>query len=154
MVREDFRNDECLVQVFGLKLSLLIQEKGVLQDSYVQNEPRRLTKSKQFTSLAIGNEHSLALTSSGQIFGFGKGYCGEMHSKEPVLLPLSADVDPSTKFVKIASGAHHCAAIDSKGLVYTWGDGTGGGLFSLGGLLSAGGGQLGQGKDKTIISPK
>lgn len=111
--------------------------------SYIQEEPRKLIKSKKFTQLAIGERFTLGLSQTGEIYGWGAGFLGsESASNEPVVLPLP---NPAKKIVAIAAGSRHAAAIDSDGQVLTWG---------FGGDWYKGGGQLGHGSTEAVDHPK
>jgi len=115
---------------------------GLGESVYVQEEPRKLVKSKKFSQLAIGELFTLGLTHDGQVFGWGHGFLGpKSQSNEPVLLPTPS----STKITYVAAGAKHAAAIDSAGQVLTWG---------FGGDWYKGGGQLGHGTTDSHNEPK
>ena len=49
---------------------------GLLEDSYIQVEPRRLIKSKDYVSMACGSTFTLVLSANGKLFGFGQGFLG------------------------------------------------------------------------------
>lgn len=119
-----------------------MQKDGLFEKQYVQEAPRRLLKSKRFSSIAIGEHFTLALTSSGEVFGWGKDFINkskETQSKEPV--PIITD----KKINFIAAGARHAAVIDSNGLIHTWGHG---------GDWYRGGGQLGHGNKESCDQPR
>eukprot|EP00605_Chrysophyceae_sp_TOSAG23-4_P002468 GSChrysophyteH1.ASY1.ANO1.2727.1 assembled CDS len=114
-------------------------------DSYIQEEPRRLLKSKTYTALACGREFSLGLTGSGDIYGWGRGFAGkDSQSNIPLPLDMSAVKDLGRHIVKIAAGPEHAAAIDNEGHVLTWGNN--GGWYD-------GGGQLGHGNTDSLSKP-
>ena len=55
----------------------------------VQEEPRRLLKSKTFTKVAVGDTFTIALDNNGNLFGWGSGFYGkESSSREPIPLAL------------------------------------------------------------------
>ncbi len=115
-------------------------------DHYIQHDPRRLVKSKGYTSLAIGKEYTLGLTDSGDVYGWGKGFAGvDAQSNIPLPINFSAAKDIGRHIVKIAAGPAHCAAIDNEGHVLTWGNN--GGWYD-------GGGQLGHGNTDSLNTPK
>ena len=91
---------------------------GFLEESYIQEEPRRLVKSKQYRQVACGENCTLALTDTGHLFGWGQGFLGpDSKSKEPQIFP------GDQTYTSIAAGKRHMAAIDKNGMVYTWGYG-------------------------------
>lgn len=97
---------------------------------YVQEEPRKLLRSKKFNSVAIGPNHTFAVSNTGDLFAWGKEFLDkESHSKEPVAIA------PGLKVKSVAAGPRHSAVIGLDGLVYTWGHG---------GSWMSGGGQLGK----------
>lgn len=98
---------------------------------YIQEVPRKLVKSKRFEKVAIGPHHTLAVTNTGDLYGWGKGFAGkDSQSNEPAPIVV-ADV----KFKHVACGYQHNAAVSVDGQVYTWGHG--GSWFSGGGQLGA-----------------
>ena len=107
-------------------------------DSYVQEEPRRLVKSKSFTTVAVGGTYTLALNESGQLFGWGQRFV-KTQSDVPQILSVDK------KYTHISAGSKHAAAVDTDGQVHTWGDG--GGWFQ-------GGGQLGHDNYDSVEDPK
>mmetsp|Transcript_28737 Transcript_28737/g.27525 ORF Transcript_28737/g.27525 Transcript_28737/m.27525 type:complete len:411 (+) Transcript_28737:113-1345(+) len=110
-----------------------------LQQNYVQEEPRRIVKSKEYKQVAIGTAYTLLLSETGHLFGCGKGFLGAIESKSPQIFP------GTRTYSHIAAGPTHCAAIDMEGQVYTWGNG---------GSWLAGGGQLGHNNTKEVKEPK
>ena len=73
-------------------------------------------KAFQVTSLACGARHTLALTSSQEIFTWGSGCCGQLGhgSRHDELLPRPLQGLHKTKDLRahaIAAGAYHSAAI-------------------------------------------
>ena len=113
---------------------------GFLDDKYIQEEPRRLVKSKQYVKVACGENFTLALTDAGHLYGWGQGFLdAESKSREPQIFP------GQTLYTSIAAGKRHSAAIDKDGLVYTWG---------YGGSWMQGGGQLGHNALESEDKPK
>lgn len=111
---------------------------GILSESYIQSEPRRLIKSKGFTTVAIGGTYTLALNETGQLFGWG-----DMFGKDKSNTPHAVPTD--TTFTHLAAGTRHAAAVDIDGQVHTWG--SSGGWFG-------GGGQLGHNSYDSVAVPK
>ncbi len=81
------------------------------------------------TQLAAGDEHSLALTSSGQLYAFGYNYYGQLGSATnngtnnptptPTLVTLPGASGPLTQ---IAAGYGHSLALTSSGQLYAFGE--------------------------------
>jgi len=77
------------------------------------------------TAIAAGGDHSMALDSQGNLWGWGNNLHGQLGisdqkvetSKVPRLLPFPQN----TRFTKIAAGATHSLAIDSAGNLWAWG---------------------------------
>lgn len=114
--------------------------KGLMGETYIQTEPRKLVRSKRFSSIAIGDGFTLGLTHDGELFGWGKNFQKGCDSKEPILITVPF-ASSGSKVVSISAGAKHACIIDSEGLVYSWGEGGTSGMLSFMG----GGGQLGHG---------
>ena len=137
---------------------------GMFDQSYVQEDPRKLLKSKKFGQVAIGDKFMLGLTHDGDVFGWGQDFMGPVEaagsssssaaasasasssssppqSNEPLALPFPSGV----KVKYIAAGTRHAAAIDTEGRVLTWG---------FGGDWYKGGGQLGHGSLDSLSKPK
>jgi len=81
------------------------------------------------TQIAAGRYHSLALTSTGQLYAFGYNYFGQLGSTTnnkseepnptPTLVTLPGEVGHVTQ---IAAGAYHSLALTSTGQLYAFGD--------------------------------
>jgi alpha-tubulin suppressor-like RCC1 family protein len=111
---------------------------------YVQEEPRKLVKSKRFSQLAVGDGYSLALTHEGDLFGWGTGlvdFSGNQKAihKEPIPLVVGQ------KITTISAGQKHAAYVTEEGGVYTWG---------YNGNWFQGGGQLGHGGNQPVQRPQ
>lgn len=121
-----------------------------LVNDYVQKEPRRMLKSKQFVNLSCGKDFTVGLTRSGDLLGWGNLSQLGVKSKQ-VLVPTAICLEQ--KFVSVSAGSSHCAAIDACGLVFTWGVGSSG---KTGGWFSSelAGGHLGHGNTDSVPTPK
>jgi alpha-tubulin suppressor-like RCC1 family protein len=123
-----------------------------LADEYVQKEPRRMVKSRQFKALSCGKDFTLGLTHTGELLGWGNLSQVGVNNKQ-VLVPTAISLDQ--KFTLISAGSTHCAAIDADGQVYSWGSGhssESSGWFSS--QQIAVGGHLGHGNTTTVTAPK
>lgn len=88
-------------------------------------------------SIAVGNDHTLALTIHGKVFAWGGGGHGQLGNGKftDEGRPTSVDAFKSRKVKSIACGAYHSVALMCAGSVYTWGGGgrvLGLGVFSRG----------------------
>ena len=83
----------------------------------------------QVTQIAAGDEHSLALTSSGQLYAFGDNRYGELGNATnratgnanptPTLVGLPGQIGQVTR---LAAGVDHSLALTSAGQLYAFGD--------------------------------
>jgi alpha-tubulin suppressor-like RCC1 family protein len=75
------------------------------------------------TAIAAGGDHSLALTSTGQVYGWGANTDGQLgngsttSSDQPVL----AQAPTGVSLTAIAAGTGHSLALSSGGVAYSWG---------------------------------
>ncbi|GLC39448.1 hypothetical protein PLESTB_001349800 [Pleodorina starrii] len=89
-------------------------------------------------SVAAGDHHSLALTSRGELFSWGRGdhgalghgtvngYAGvEMSPRQIRSLAPSSPGSGSCRMTSITAGPFSSGAVDSRGTAYVWGYGTG-----------------------------
>lgn len=99
---------------------------------YIQEEPRKMIKSKRFQNIAVGNGFSIGLTRTGELFGWGERSVVKHDSpSENILEPIPITLD--MKFKNVAAGNKHAAAVDTNGRLWTWGDN--GGWYRGGGML-------------------
>ena len=73
--------------------------------------------------IAVGNEHTLALTKHGKVYAWGDGSHGQLGNGKFTnsTQPLAVEVFKSRKVQAIACGAYHSVALMFAGSVYTWG---------------------------------
>ena len=89
---------------------------------------------KTVTSIAASSNHSLALTSEGNVYAWGYNGLGMLGNNSVAdSSPVPVAVDTSSALfgktvIALAAGEGHCLALTSDGLVYSWGDGTHGQL--------------------------
>ena len=83
----------------------------------------------KITQIAAGGSHSLALSSTGQLYAWGQNSDGQLgngtttSSSVPVAVAAGA-IPPGTKITQIAAGGDHSLALSSTGQLYAWGDNT------------------------------
>ena len=83
----------------------------------------RALRGKRFVSVASGDCFSVALSSAGEVYTWGRGDNGELglsdvnETPDPMVCVKLLNVG----VVKIACGGHHTLALDAHGRVYSWG---------------------------------
>ena len=81
---------------------------------------------KTVVAIAAGGNHSLALTSDGQLYAWGYNYAGQLgngstvSSSVPVAVNVSGALAGKT-VIMLAAGDSHSMALTSDGRVFTWG---------------------------------
>ncbi len=78
-------------------------------------------ESEKIVMVSCGKEHSLALTESGSVFGWGHNYSGQLgvnvrHSSEPIIIVWN-----SLKIKKISCGRDHSLLLSRDGDIYAFG---------------------------------
>jgi hypothetical protein len=111
---------------------------------YVQEEPRKLIKSKRFKAVAPGTGFTLGLSHDGELFGWGSEFLKGCQSNEPTLISVPF-VNSGAKIVSISAGDKHACVVDSDGYPYSWG---------YGGSWFSGGGMLGHGDKVAVDEPR
>ncbi|KAL3700705.1 hypothetical protein R1sor_018727 [Riccia sorocarpa] len=97
-------------------------------------------KGMKILKLALGAEHSLAISANGEVLSWGNGQGGRLgHGQSSGLLRFFRDTSEflprlieslkSTRIQDISAGMTHSACVDSFGTVYTFGNGR---MFQLG----------------------
>jgi alpha-tubulin suppressor-like RCC1 family protein len=94
-----------------------------------------------FSQLAAGSYFSLALSTTGQVYGWGANFLGQLGDGTTHLrqVPVPVAFPASFQITAIAAGATHSLAVTSTGSVYAWG--------------GNGSGQLGNGTTVPALSP-
>eukprot|EP01097_Dermamoeba_algensis_P004192 TRINITY_DN2776_c0_g1_i1.p1 TRINITY_DN2776_c0_g1~~TRINITY_DN2776_c0_g1_i1.p1 ORF type:complete len:760 (+),score=193.66 TRINITY_DN2776_c0_g1_i1:75-2354(+) len=103
--------------------------------------PKKIEKltSHHILSIACGDNHSLALNNTGEIFSWGHGEFGQLGNGEFESQQVPSKVFKLTSAQKVACGANHCLVLTRSKKLYTWGLGTSG--------------QLGQGETRSSPIP-
>ncbi|NYT94742.1 Ig-like domain repeat protein [Salinispora sp. H7-4] len=86
--------------------------------------PVSLPPGTTVTGIATGDNHSLALTSTGTVLGWGRNRFGQLGDKTKTsrTAPVAVSLPPSSTVTAIAAGRSHSLAITSAGTVLAWGD--------------------------------
>lgn len=76
------------------------------------------------TAIAVGDDHILALTSTGQVLAWGYNEWGQLGNgtTEESNVPVPVDLPDGTTVTAISAGAGHSLALTSTGQVLAWGD--------------------------------
>ncbi|KTD07691.1 RCC1 domain-containing protein [Legionella jamestowniensis] len=78
--------------------------------------------------IAAGKNHSLCVTATGQLYGFGSNVCDQLSSENIKFirapLPLNSFADKI--ITEISVGRNHALCLDKEGNLYSFGDSTGG----------------------------
>jgi RCC1 and BTB domain-containing protein len=78
---------------------------------------------KNLIQIVCGSNHSLVLTKSGELYGFGFNYYGQIGcgNTRNQLTPIRINGFNGEKIASIACGRFHSLALTEKGHVYSWG---------------------------------
>ncbi len=97
---------------------------------------------KSITMVAAGENHSLALDSDGNVYGWGANTFGQLGvtastaiQSSPVLIASGSLA--GVRVVAIAAGANHSLALTAEGGVFAWGNNSNGQLGNLGTVSSS-----------------
>ena len=89
----------------------------------------RISLLSDIAQISVGNYHSCALTSSGNVKCWGRGDYGQLgdnafaNKNHPVVVLDRKSRGPLSGIVQISSGSHHSCALTSSGNVKCWGRG-------------------------------
>ncbi|XP_058056076.1 uncharacterized protein LOC131207478 [Anopheles bellator] len=100
---------------------------AVTSTNAIYNIPNRtatLPKHERVRKIVAGFEHTLLLTSNGDVYSWGGGLRGQLGNGEIApseVAPKLVEALAGVKMVDIAAGGWHSAAVSSFGDLYTWG---------------------------------
>ncbi|WP_019030842.1 RCC1 domain-containing protein [Salinispora arenicola] len=85
--------------------------------------PVSLPPGTTVTAIAAGNEHTLALTSTGTVLAWGRNRFGQLGDETNTsrVTPVTVSLPPNTTITDIAAGHSHSLAITSAGTALAWG---------------------------------
>jgi alpha-tubulin suppressor-like RCC1 family protein len=107
---------------------------GQLGDSSTSNRNTPITvklpKGTKVTSVRVGCNHSLALTSTGSVLAWGYNHFGQLGNgtRTDRHTPVRVKLPKGTKVTAVRAGCNHSLALTSTGSVLAWGDNFGGAL--------------------------
>ena len=102
---------------------------GFTPDTLIQSTPTHLPALSKITSLTCGDNHVLALSTTGAVYAWGSGQQNQLgrrvveRTRTNGLTPREFGLPRSSrnKITSVAAGAYHSFATDSKGQVWAWG---------------------------------
>eukprot|EP01029_Cantina_marsupialis_P032556 TRINITY_DN99_c0_g1_i1.p1 TRINITY_DN99_c0_g1~~TRINITY_DN99_c0_g1_i1.p1 ORF type:complete len:2201 (+),score=714.06 TRINITY_DN99_c0_g1_i1:545-6604(+) len=89
----------------------------------VEIEFADVVPSPKFISIACGANHSIALTSKGQIYTWGSNSNGQLGVGDTKTRYSPMLVTMKERVTQISAGAKHCLALTRSGAVWSWGSG-------------------------------
>lgn len=89
--------------------------------------PRRVDPLRHVRAVAVsaGHAHSLVLTSTGEVYAFGRGSSGQLGRAvaQSSSLPVRVELNPPVAIAQVAAGGDHSLFLTVDGLVLTCGSG-------------------------------
>jgi alpha-tubulin suppressor-like RCC1 family protein len=105
---------------------ILLTQSGKVYEYLVKDNERENSENYSFENekivmISCGGWHSLELTESGRVFGWGHNFYGQlgvnlMHSSEPIITELN-----NLKIKKISCGREHSLLLSCDGDIYAFG---------------------------------
>ena len=83
--------------------------------------------SEKIIALSLGNSHSIALTSEGQVFTWGRNGEGQLGDGTigdrliPINITNNFNIGPGERIIAISLGSFHSSALTTEGRIFTWG---------------------------------
>ncbi|MDI6788261.1 MAG: hypothetical protein QME51_07810 [Planctomycetota bacterium] len=96
-----------------------------------KNPPVQIGTAKNWTAIATGDGHTLALSTTGTattLWAWGKNYSGQLGDGTGVDRIVPTKIGTSTNWMAIATGSYHSVALKSDGTLWAWGNNTSGEL--------------------------
>jgi alpha-tubulin suppressor-like RCC1 family protein len=102
----------------------------------------RLPKGVRVTAISTGDDHSLALTSTGRVFSWGSNQDGQLGDTTTTTRhkPVQVALPKGTKATSLAAGTEYSFALTAKSQLYAWG--------------ADGDSQLGDGQTSNKLTPE
>lgn len=114
--------------------------RGLAEQEVVSETPVRLGSDKDWSQIALGTGHTVALKTNGTLWGWGTiDITSSPQHELSTNIPKPILLDVRTNWVQIAAGNHHSLALSADGTLSAWGrnssgqlgDGTTTGRFEL-----------------------
>ncbi|WP_171637804.1 RCC1 domain-containing protein [Paenibacillus plantarum] len=109
-----------------------------------ESSPRQLEGLANISGIAAGNDHSLVLTTDGDVYSFGNNYRGPLGQSSNNVQSTPKMIANLPKAKAVAAGQYHSLVLTVTGDVYSFG-GDGGDYFNFG--------QLGHGDRSAKLTP-
>lgn len=87
--------------------------------------PKQISRISNVKNIACGEFHTLALISNGDLFGWGRGFEGQLGIRKDVEAassPMFLSFFYKNPITIISCGSYHSLAVDNKGILYGWGE--------------------------------
>jgi hypothetical protein len=137
-VMKEYSSEEKIIDMCcGSEHSILLTQSGKVyayevnekgrenSDKYINSDLKSLKnysfENEKIVMISCGQLHSLALTESGRVFGWGNNYKGQLgvdveDSSEPIIIELN-----DLKIQNISCGRHHSLLLSCDGHIYAFG---------------------------------
>jgi alpha-tubulin suppressor-like RCC1 family protein len=122
------KNHACALAVDGTVWTWGKNDRGQLGDpswaSATRNAPARVGLGGSAIAVAAGDDHCLALLTTGEVMSWGDDRWGQLGDGVVTSTPQPAPrlVSGMHDVTGIAAGARHSAAVRTEGIVWSWGD--------------------------------
>lgn len=126
---ESKKSDEFITDICcGETMSIAVTNKNTLYS--IPSKIHQFPSHVKVKKMVCGIEHTLVLTTNGDIFAFGSGMRGQLGIGELINIdrPVLVDALAGIKIVDVAAGGWHSCAVSAFGDLYTWGWNTSGQL--------------------------
>jgi alpha-tubulin suppressor-like RCC1 family protein len=111
-----------------------------LEDSIIRSSPTQIGLSSNWSLASAGNDHSLAITNSGELWSWGNATQGESGRNSVLQASSPTQVGSLTDWYYVLAGADRSFAIKTNGSLWSWGRHNNGffesGMLGLGDTIS------------------
>lgn len=88
----------------------------------VESSPIQIGTSNNWVAVKAGNNHSLGMTSEGNIWGWGDNKMMEITNSSSQRINISTQIGSSSIWTKICAGNNFNIALDNQSNLYSWGE--------------------------------
>ena len=109
--------------IWGKKFSCQLAKLGLGNIDCIPKEPTKLIVDNiTWAQIACGNQHTVALSSNGEVFTWGNNGIGQLgHGDEKLrYVPTKVESLSGQRIVKVACGNFYSAVIADGGKLLTW----------------------------------